>query len=171
MQADGWFVQNVEDAAQIRAELGRQPNPLRFAAAQCFRRTPEREITEPNVFHEKQSLPDFGNEIGSDGLLRSSEFQFVDLMRSFARGKACELIDRLALHTDVSSHCVQARAVAAWTFVRFGRIDPFRFALGPELILQNRIAALFGGGLKFLVPDFTESAAFFARAVRRIERE
>src|SRR5207249_1101478 len=61
MQANGRFVQNIKDTAQIRAELGRQSNALRFAAAQCFRGTPECEITEPNVFHEAQSLPNFGN--------------------------------------------------------------------------------------------------------------
>src|SRR5438270_200338 len=53
MQADGWFVQNVKDAAQIRTELCRETDPLRFATAQCFRRTPKREITEPDVFHER----------------------------------------------------------------------------------------------------------------------
>ena len=32
MQTDGRFVENVTDAAQIGAELGRQPNALRLAA-------------------------------------------------------------------------------------------------------------------------------------------
>ena len=53
--------------------------------------------------------------------------------------------------------------------MRFGRIDPFRFALGPKLIFQNRVTGFFGGGLKLLVPDFAKPAAFLARAVRRIE--
>src|SRR5439155_24377678 len=98
MQADGWFVQNVEDAAQIRAELGRQSNALRFAAAQCLGGTPEREITKPDIFHEEQPLPDFRNEISGDRLLCSSKFQLVDLAGGFARRKICKLIDRLALH-------------------------------------------------------------------------
>src|ERR1044071_1011253 len=33
MQADGWFVQHIEDPAQVRAKLRGQPNSLRFAAA------------------------------------------------------------------------------------------------------------------------------------------
>src|SRR5207248_6319960 len=48
---------------------------------------------------------------------------------------------------------------------------PFRFSLGPELIFQNRVARFFGGGLKFLVPDFTEPSALLARAMGRVERE
>ena len=64
---------------------------------------------------------------------------------------------------------IQTRTVTARTFMRFGRIDPFRFALGPKLIFQNRVTGFFGGGLKLLVPDFAKPAAFLARAVRRIE--
>ena len=37
VQADGRFVEHVKDAAQIRAELRGQSDPLRFAAAQRFR--------------------------------------------------------------------------------------------------------------------------------------
>ena len=39
MQTNGWFIQDVENAAQIRAELRRQANTLRFAAAQSFGRS------------------------------------------------------------------------------------------------------------------------------------
>src|SRR5438477_7939466 len=130
MQTDGWLVQNVEDAAQIRAELGSQSNALRFAAAQCFGGTPEREITEPNIFHEEQALPDFRNEIGGNGLVRPGKLQLVDLARGFARRKIRELIDRLALDAHMPRNRIQTRAMAARTFVRLGRIDPFRLSLG-----------------------------------------
>src|SRR6476660_3728928 len=59
MQADGRLVENVENAAQIRAELRRQPDPLRFAATQRFRGTAERQITEPDVLHEVEPLRNF----------------------------------------------------------------------------------------------------------------
>src|ERR1044071_4532178 len=45
MQADGRLVQTVENAAQIRAELRRQPDPLRFATTERLRRTAERQVT------------------------------------------------------------------------------------------------------------------------------
>src|SRR2546430_8110845 len=102
MQTDGRFVQNVEHAAQIRAELRRQPDPLRFASTQRFCGTSKREITEPDIFHESQTLLDFGNEIGRDRLLRATELQLADLARGFARRKARDLIDGLALNPHMS---------------------------------------------------------------------
>src|SRR5438128_8568226 len=48
MQTDGWFVENVTDAAQIRAELCRQPDPLRFAAAQRRRGAVKRQVWQTN---------------------------------------------------------------------------------------------------------------------------
>src|SRR6266566_4088413 len=106
MQADGGFVQNVKNAAQIRAELRRQSNPLRFTTAQCFRRATERKVTEPDVFHEAEPLPNFGNEISSYRLLRPVKFQLVDLPSGFACRKIRELIDCLASHAHMSRNRV-----------------------------------------------------------------
>ncbi len=66
---------------------------------------------------------------------------------------------------------VQARAVTAWTFARFLFLDPFRLALSREFIFQNRIAILAFSRLQILIPDFSKSTAFLARAVRRIKRK
>jgi len=54
---------------------------------------------------------------------------------------------------------------------RFFLINPFRFAFRGQLIFKNRIARVFRPSLFVAVPDFPKSAAFFARAVRRVERE
>ena len=69
MQADRWLVQHVKNAAQIRTELRRETDPLRFAAAQGFRRASEREIAKPNIFHEPKALLNLRHEIGGDRLL------------------------------------------------------------------------------------------------------
>ena len=97
MQTDGRFVENVKHAAQIRTELRRESDPLRFAAAQCFRRTAEREITEPDVLHETKPLLNFRHKIRRDCLLRSAKAQFADQLQRFARGKRGEIIDRMSL--------------------------------------------------------------------------
>ena len=81
MQPNRRFVENVKDAAQIRAELRRETNPLRFAAAQSFCGTTEREIAEPDVLHEIEPLSNFRHEIGRDRFLRSAKAQ---LRRSVA---------------------------------------------------------------------------------------
>ena len=74
MQTDGWFIQHVKNAAQIRTKLRGQTNSLRLAAAQCFRRTSERKITESDLFHETQSLLDLGNKTSCYRLMRIFEF-------------------------------------------------------------------------------------------------
>ena len=45
MQPDRRLVQHVEHTTQIGAKLRGQNDSLRFAAAQCLRRTAKREIT------------------------------------------------------------------------------------------------------------------------------
>ena len=82
MQADGRFVEDVKNAAQIRAELRRQPNALRFAAAQRLRRTAQREITEPDVLHELEALLNFRHEIGGDRFLVAAKTELADQARS-----------------------------------------------------------------------------------------
>ena len=81
MQTDGRLVEHVKHAAQIRTELRRQPNALRFASAQRFRRTAEREIIESNVLHEAKPLLNFRHKIRRDCLLRSAKAQFTDQLQ------------------------------------------------------------------------------------------
>ena len=142
---------------------------MRFAAAQSFRRTAEREITQPDVFHETQPLLNFRDEIGRDRFLGAFELQLVDLLHRFTRRQIRELIDRLTLNAHMPRDRVQTRAVTTWTFARFRFVDPFELALGRQFVFQDRIARFFRAGLKFLVPNVTEPAAFFARAVRRVK--
>src|SRR2546428_13585649 len=120
MQTDGRLVENVKHTEKIRAELRRESYSLRFAAAQGLRRTPEREITEPNVFHKTQTLPDFRNQIGRDGLLRPGEFQFVALFGGFASGKGFEMVDGRAFGRAVTRELVQTQPVTPGELLRFG---------------------------------------------------
>src|SRR6266536_4102912 len=77
----------------------------------------------------------------------------------------------MSLHTHVARHRVQTRAATAGTFARLLFVNPFRFALGRQFVLENRIAISVCAGLQIAVPNFTKPAAFLARAMRRIERE
>ena len=56
MQPDRRFIQHIKNAAQVRSQLGRQPNPLRFAAAEGFRGAIHRQIIQPHLAHENQAL-------------------------------------------------------------------------------------------------------------------
>ncbi len=128
MQADGRLVEDVKHAAQIGAELRREPDALRFAAAQSLGGTPEREITEPDVFHEAQPLLDLRDEIGRDHLVRSAEAQFADERERFAGGTRGEFVDRFALQPHVTRDRIEARAVAIGTRHRFAFHRPTRTA-------------------------------------------
>jgi hypothetical protein len=56
-------------------------------------------------------------------------------------------------------------------FARFAFLDPLRFPFCGKLVLQHRFAVSARACLHVLVPDFAEAAAFFTRAMRRIERK
>src|SRR5437764_13680044 len=169
MQADGRFVQDVEDPAQVRPKLRGQPDSLRFAAAQCFCRPPEREITKSDFFHETESLLDLGQKTGCDRLMRDFEFQLVDRVHSLTGREVCELIYCVALHAHVTRHGIQTRALTTRAFARFAFVDPFRLAFCGKLLFQNRLAITVLRRLKILVPDFAEPTAFFAHAMGGIE--
>ena len=128
MQTDRRFVEHVEDPAQVRAKLRGQPNSLRFAATQRFCRTPEREITKSDLFHETQSLLDLGNKTGCDRLVRVFEFQAVDRARCFAGREVPELIDCVPLNPHVARHGIQTRAVTTRALVHFAFLYPLGLA-------------------------------------------
>ena len=59
MQPDRRLVEHVEHAAQPRADLRRQANPLRFAAGKRGRRAVERQIAQPDVQQKIDALGNF----------------------------------------------------------------------------------------------------------------
>ena len=58
VQPDRRLVEDVEHAHQARADLGRQPDPLRLAAGQRAGRPVEREVVEADVEQEVEPLLD-----------------------------------------------------------------------------------------------------------------
>ena len=54
MEPNARLVQDVNDPHQARANLGRQPNPLRLAAAERLGRAIEREVAEPDIVEEAE---------------------------------------------------------------------------------------------------------------------
>ena len=166
MQTNRWFIKHVKHATQIGAQLGGEPDPLRFAAAQRFGRTAKREITKPDVFHELQPLLDFGKQFRRDCFVRAAKPKFSDDLARLARGKGGEIVYRKTLHPHVTRNRVQTRAVTARTFVRLSLVYPFRFTFGGKFVLKSRIAIIFRARLQIAVPNFAEPAAFLAGAMR-----
>ena len=54
MQPDRRLVEDVADAAQVRAELRREPDPLRLAARERRRRAVEREVAQTDEIEEAE---------------------------------------------------------------------------------------------------------------------
>ena len=154
MQSDGRLVEHVKHAAQIRAELRRQSNALRFAAAQSLRRTPKREVAEPDILHEAKPLLDFRHEIRRDHFLRAAETQLPDQGERFACRTGRELVNCLSLQPHMPRNWVQARAVAFGTGHSFAFIDRLELPLGVQLVLEHRIAGLFVVLLQVSRPRF-----------------
>ena len=67
VQADGRLVQDVEDAAEVRAKLGRQPDPLRLAAGKGRHAAAKLEIAEANFIEELQAFANLGQDVARNG--------------------------------------------------------------------------------------------------------
>jgi hypothetical protein len=142
---------------------------LRFATAQCLRRTPEREITEPHILHEPEPLRNFRDQVVGHGFGVAAKPQLRDQLQRFARGKCGKVVDRLSLETDVPRDRVEARTATRRTRYRFFFVNPFGLAFGRQLVLENGVTRIFVSSLLGLVPDFAEPAAFLARTMRRVK--
>src|SRR5262249_16429386 len=59
VQSDAGLVQHIEHPDQSRADLGCQPDSLRFSARQGARAASEGEVLEPDVSQEMQPVEDF----------------------------------------------------------------------------------------------------------------
>src|SRR5438309_11370931 len=99
--------------------------------------------------------------------MRSPELQSINLASCFAGRKIRELIDCITLDTHVTRHGGQTRAVTTRASVRLAFVDPFRFALGGDLCIQNRFSVWVGTPLHILFLDLADSAALSTRAWRR----
>ena len=69
VQADARFIQDVEDAHELAADLGGQADALRFTAGEGRCRAIERQIVQAYVDHELQACGDLLEHLGGDGLL------------------------------------------------------------------------------------------------------
>jgi hypothetical protein len=78
VQTDGRLVEHVEYAAEIRSELRRQPDALRFTATQRRHAAPELEIAEPDFVEELQPLDNLRQNVAGDERFAAFEPQFAE---------------------------------------------------------------------------------------------
>ena len=66
VQADGGFIQHIQDARQAGADLGSQTDALAFTAGQRGRSSGKREVVQPHIVEEVQAVRDFAEDAAGD---------------------------------------------------------------------------------------------------------
>ena len=96
VQADRRLVEDVEDADELRADLRREPKPLRLAARERRRRAVERQVADADVVEERQALADLLDDPVPDQLLRLGQLELVEELQRAVHRQLRELVDRVA---------------------------------------------------------------------------
>ena len=78
VEADGRFVEDVEDALEVGAELGREADALGFATGEGGGGTIELEVAEADVVEELEALDDFRDDVAGDGEVATGELERGD---------------------------------------------------------------------------------------------
>ncbi len=95
MQADGRLVEDVAHAAQVGAELRREPDALRFAARQRRRRAVEREIRQPDLVQKIEPRFQFGDEVARDFGFPAFQRDIAEHRVDLADGEPGDIGDRI----------------------------------------------------------------------------
>ncbi len=78
VQADRRLVEDVEHADERRADLGREPDPLRLATAQGGGRPLHRQVADADVVEEAQPLLDLAQDQPRDRAVGLGQVELLD---------------------------------------------------------------------------------------------
>ncbi len=112
MQADRGLVEDVEDADELRADLGRQAQPLRLAARERLRGSVELQVADPDVVEEGQALPHLLDDPAPDQLLGPRQVELVEERERPRHRHLRESVDRLLADRDCEDLGLQAGTAA-----------------------------------------------------------
>ena len=117
VEADRRLVEDVEDADQAGADLGRQPDALGLAAAQRARRPVEGEVVETDVEQEVEPLEDLLEHPLADLALAGAELDRAEVVGALVDREGADLGDVLAAAVLVAQgdghrHRLEAAALA-----------------------------------------------------------
>ena len=88
VEADRRLVEDVEDTDELRADLRREPQPLRLATRQRLRGAIELEVADADVGEEREPLADLLHDPVADQLLGRSEAEVVEEAERACRRRA-----------------------------------------------------------------------------------
>ena len=84
VEPDRRLVEDVEDADELRADLRREPQPLRLAAGERRGRAVELQVADADVVEERQPLADLLEDPRADQLLGLGQLELVEELRARA---------------------------------------------------------------------------------------
>ena len=90
MKADGGFVEDVEDALEIGAELRGEADALGLAAGESGGGAVELEVAESNLIEEVEALHNLGENVTADLEIASGKFEGLGFLKSILDGKSGE---------------------------------------------------------------------------------
>ena len=92
VEADGGLVEDVEDAAEIGAELGGEADALGFTAGKGVARAVELEVAEADFLEETEALADLGEDVaGDEGLAWLGEGEVGKMAGGGVDGEVAEV--------------------------------------------------------------------------------
>ncbi len=112
VQPDRGLVQDVEDADQARADLGRQPDALRLSARQRPRRPRQVQVADPDVVEEGEPLRDLADQQPRDRPLGVGHLELLDPGQRRPRRELGVVVDRDPPHLDREALRPQPGALA-----------------------------------------------------------
>ncbi len=112
VEPDRRLVEDVEDADELRADLRREAEPLRFAAGERQRRAVERQVADADVVEEGQPLADLLDDPRADQLLDLGQLERFEELERPRNGHLRELVDVEVADGDGEHLGLEPRAVA-----------------------------------------------------------
>ncbi len=112
MKADGWFIENVERADEMRPERSGKLDALRFAARKCGGEAIEGQVVKTDFIEELQASADLFQDSFGDFALRFGEDQRGEEFPRFLDGELAEIGDGVAGNAHGAGFGAQARAIA-----------------------------------------------------------
>ena len=112
MQADGGFVEDVENAHEPRSDLGGKAYSLRFAAGKRCGSAFEREVVQAHVHQKPQAGANLFHDGRTYGGIALGKRQTVEESQGIRGGELADLVDVPAAHRDRQDLGAQAFAGA-----------------------------------------------------------
>ena len=110
VQADGRLVEDIENAHQARADLGREADALALTAGERPRRARERQIAQADRLQKAEPRADLLENLRGDELLGGREPELVKKGDLLVDGERRHIVDGFAPYRD--GQCLRPQALA-----------------------------------------------------------